>query len=89
MQQLKQLRKTLDSFPWIVTLLLTIFLDGLFGGLYRMTAGTTKGVVIGILWLVCAYVPFAFGTLGAIVLGVLTVVDIICVIAFGKITVLA
>ena len=89
MDTLKKLRKTLDSLPWIVTLLLTIFFDGIFGGLYRMTKGTTGGVVIGILWFVCAYVPMFFGALGSIVLGVLTVVDIICVIVFGKIKVLA
>ena len=89
MHQLKQLRKFLDSFPWIVTLLLTIFLDGIYGGLYRMTKGTASGVVIGILWFVCAYVPMFFGVLGSIALGILTVVDIICVVVFGKIKVLA
>ncbi|MGM9665987.1 MAG: hypothetical protein ACI3XX_05565 [Eubacteriales bacterium] len=89
MDTLKKLRKTLDSLPWIVTLLLTIFFDGIFGGLYRMTKGTTGGVVIGILWLVCAYVPMVFGALGSIVLAVLTIVDIVCVIIYKKITVLA
>ena len=90
MDTLKKLRKTLDSLPWIVTLLLTIFFDGIFGGLYRMTKGTTSGVVIGILWLVCAYGPAAiFRPLGSIALGVLTIIDIVCVIIFKKITVLA
>ena len=89
MHQLKQLRKTLDSFPWIVTLLLTIFLDGIYGGLYRMTKGTTGGVVTGVLWLLCAYVPMFFNVLGSITLGVLTVTDIVCVMIFGKIKILA
>lgn len=89
MDTLKKLRKTLDSLPWIVTLLLTIFFDGIFGGLYRMTKGTTGGVVIGILWFICAYVPMVFGALGSIALGVLTIIDIVCVIVFKKITVLA
>ncbi|MGM9645441.1 MAG: hypothetical protein ACI3XS_01955 [Eubacteriales bacterium] len=89
MDTLRKLRKTLDSLPWIVTLLLTIFFDGIFGGLYRMTKGTTGGVVIGILWFICAYVPMAFGILGSIALGVLTIIDIVCVIVFKKITVLA
>ena len=92
MDTLRKLRKTLDSLPWIVTLLLTIFFDGIFGGLYRMTKGTTGGVVIGILWFICAYVPMmpmVFGALGSIALGVLTIIDIVCVIVFKKITVLA
>lgn len=30
------MRKTLSGLPWIAQLLLVIFVDGLFGGLYRL-----------------------------------------------------
>ena len=51
MEALKNFRKTLDSIPWVIELLLVIFFDGLYGGIYRMTRGDTTGVVIGIVWL--------------------------------------
>jgi hypothetical protein len=89
MEALKNFRKTLDSIPWVIELLLVIFFDGLYGGIYRMTRGDTTGVVIGIVWLVLAYVPMVFGWIGSIVLAVLTIVDIICVCIHKKITVLA
>lgn len=56
MEALKNFRKTLDSIPWVIELLLVIFFDGLYGGIYRMTRGDTTGVIIGIVWLVLAYV---------------------------------
>lgn len=37
MEALKNFRKTLDSIPWVIELLLVIFFDGLYGGIYRMT----------------------------------------------------
>ena len=90
MRKLKKIRADLDYLPWIVRLLLVIFLDGLFGGFYRFTKGTWLGIVIGILWLVICYVPiFAFGPLGTIPFGILTIIDIVCVAFFGKIKVLA
>lgn len=54
-----------------------------------MTRGDTTGVIIGIVWLVLAYVPMVFGWIGSVVLAVLTIVDIICVCIHKKITVLA
>lgn len=44
MEALKNFRKTLDSIPWVIELLLVIFFDGLYGGIYRMTRGDTTGV---------------------------------------------
>ena len=52
MEELKKLRETLDTLPWIAVLLLVIFADGIYGGLYRITKGDTTGIVIGILWIV-------------------------------------
>ena len=89
MEALKNFRKTLDSIPWVIELLLVIFFDGLYGGIYLMTRGDTTGVIIGIVWLVLAYVPMVFGWIGSVVLAVLTIVDIICVCIHKKITVLA
>jgi hypothetical protein len=73
-----ELRKTLDSLPWIVTLLLVIFADGIYGGIYRITKGDTLGIVAGIIWIVTGGV-FGIGWL----------VDLITVIVNKKITVLA
>lgn len=74
----RALRETFDTLPFIATLLLVIFADGIFGGLYRLTRGDTTGLVIGILWFVTAGL---FG-IGAII-------DLITVIVHKKITFLA
>ena len=78
MDQLKALRTPLDQLPWIVTLLLTIFVDGVWGALYRITRGDVTGIVVGILW----FVTGGFFGIG-------WVIDIICVVLNKKITVLA
>lgn len=90
MEALKNFRKTLDSIPWVIELLLVIFLDGLYGGIYRMTRGDVFGIVVGILWILVAY-GFAgiFGWIGGIALLVLTICDIVTVIIHKKPTVLA
>ncbi len=78
MQSLASFRETLDSLPFIATLLLVIFVDGLFGGLYRLTKGDTTGIVMGVLWFVTGGL-FGIGTL----------IDIISVAVKKKITFLA
>lgn len=77
MDALKQLRGTLDSLPWIAHLLLVIFADAIWGGLYRLTRGDVAGIVIGILW---------FFT-GGFFIG--WIIDLITVITKKKITFLA
>lgn len=90
MKKLAKIRADLDYMPWILTLLLVMFLDGLFGGFYRFTKGTWSGIVIGILWLALSYVPFfVFGAMGTIPFGILTIIDIVSVAFFDKIRVLA
>ena len=78
MQSLASFRETLDSLPLIATLLLVIFADGIFGGLYRLTKGDTTGIVMGILWFVTGGL-FGIGSL----------IDIISVAVKKKITFLA
>lgn len=78
MDELKKLRDTLDTLPWIATLLLVIFADAIYGGLYRITKGDTTGIVIGILW-------FVTGGL----FGIGMIVDLVTVILNKKITFLA
>ena len=73
-----ELRKTLDSLPWIAVLLLVIFVDGIYGGIYRITKGDMLGIVAGIVWIVTGGV-FGIGWL----------IDLITVIVHKKITVLA
>ena len=90
MRTLAKIRADIDYLPWIVNLLLVIFLDGLFGGFYRFTKGTWSGIVIGVLWLALSYVPIlVFGAMGTIPFGILTIIDIISVAFFGKIKILA
>ena len=42
MEALKNFRKTLDSIPWVIELLLVIFFDGLYGksGLSKVLTGS-------------------------------------------------
>ena len=78
MDALKKVRATLDSLPWIVTLLLVIFFDALYGAIYRLCKGDVVGIVVAIIW---------FATSGFFGIG--WIIDIITVIFKKKITVLA
>ncbi len=78
MEELKKLRDTLDTLPWIAVLLLVIFADGIYGGLYRVTKGDTTGLVIGILWIVTGGL-----------FGIGWIIDLVTVIVNKKITFLA
>lgn len=78
MEELKKLRDTLDTLPWIAVLLLVIFADGIYGGLYRITKGDTTGIVIGILWIVTGGL-----------FGIGWIIDLVTVIVNKKITFLA
>ncbi|MBQ1975853.1 MAG: TM2 domain-containing protein [Clostridia bacterium] len=78
MEELKKLRETLDTLPWIAVLLLVIFADGIYGGLYRITKGDTTGIVIGILWIVTGGL-----------FGIGWIIDLVTVVVNKKITFLA
>jgi hypothetical protein len=78
MEELKKLRETLDTLPWIAALLLVIFADGIYGGLYRITKGDTTGIVIGILWIVTGGL-----------FGIGWIIDLVTVVVNKKITFLA
>ena len=78
MEELKKLRGVLDELPWIATLLLVIFADAIYGGLYRLTKGDTTGIVVAILW-------FVTGGL----FGIGAIIDIVTVVLHKRITVLA
>ena len=78
MEELKKLRETLDTLPWIAVLLLVIFADGIYGGLYRITKGDTTGIVIGILWIVTGGL-----------FGIGWIIDLLTVLYNKKITFLA
>ncbi len=71
---MKEIRNLLDGLPWLVTLLLTIFADFIFGGIYRLVRGDTVGIIIGIIW----FVTGGFFGIGWIV-------DIISVVLWKKI----
>lgn len=73
-----KMRKSLDDLPWIVTLLLVLFVDPVYGALYRLSTLDTKGIVVGIIWFVTGGI-FGIGWL----------VDIITVLFNKKITFIA
>ena len=72
-----EFRKSLKGLPFIAQLLLVIFYD-IYGALYRISAGDTKGIVIGVLQLVTGNF-----------FGVLWIIDLVTIIAKKDITVLA
>ncbi|MFA5561857.1 MAG: hypothetical protein WDA00_04380 [Eubacteriales bacterium] len=74
---MSSLRKSMDSLPFIVKLLLVLFLDPIYGGLYRFCKGETVNMVIGILW---------FVTVGAFGIG--WIIDFVTMLLNKKITVL-
>lgn len=91
------LRKTLGGLPWIAKLLLVIFLDGLYGGLYRLTGKNTLSKIIGVILfgsfvlgiLGISVIGGILGTIFGIIYGVCWIVDLITVILAKDITVFA
>lgn len=91
------MRKTLSDLPWIVQLLLVIFVDGLFGGLYRLGGNKTSSKVVGAVLLVSfilsivsfAALPAIIGWIVRVIYVVCWVCDIITVALAKKITVFA
>ena len=77
MSELRKIREVLDSLPWIAKILLVIFLDFLYGGIYRLCRGDLTGIVIGIIW-------FVTGGL----FGIGWIIDLITVILKKNLTIL-
>lgn len=70
---MQDLVKEFDRLPWILKLILALpGIDGVAYGIYRIARGR---LFVGILWIVLG-IPF------------LWIVDLICVILYGKVTVL-
>lgn len=86
------IRKFLTDLPWIVVLLLVIFVDGLYGGLYRLCGKSVIAKIVGIILLLSFVGLFFGGVLGWIcraVCIVCTIADIITVAISKRITLLA
>ena len=91
------MRKTLSGLPWIAQLLLVIFVDGLFGGLYRLGGKKTSSKVVGVVLLVSfilsvvsfAALPAVLGWIVRVIYLVCWVCDLITIIFAKKITLLA
>jgi hypothetical protein len=70
---MKDLVREFDRLPWILKLILALpGIDGVAYGIYRIARGR---IIVGILWIVLG-IPL------------LWIVDLICVILYGKVTVL-
>ena len=78
MDALKKVREALDNLPWILTLILVIVADFVYGGIYRLCRGDVTGIVFGIIWFVTGGI-----------FGIGWIIDVITVIFKKKITVLA
>lgn len=73
------MRKTLSDLPWLVQLLLVIFVDGLFGGLYRLGGKKTSSKVVGAIMLVSFILSIvSFIGLPAILCWIVRVVYVVC-----------
>jgi len=78
MAELKKLRSTLDSLPWIAQILLVLLFDPIYGAIYRLTRGDLFGLIVGVVF----FLSGGFFGIGWII-------DLVCVVFFKKITVLA
>ena len=84
------MRKTLPDLPWIAQLLLVIFVDGLFGGLYRLGGKKTSSKVVGAIMLVSFILSIvSFIGLPAILGWIVRVVYVVCWICYILTIVLA
>ncbi len=72
-----ELRKSLQDMSFIVKLVLVIIYD-IYGALYRISAGDTKGIVIGVLQLLTGNF-----------FGIMWIIDLVTVITKKEVTVLA
>jgi hypothetical protein len=78
---MKGLIKSMDNLPWIVKLILALpILDGLVWGIYRLIKGIVKKNILQIIG------GFIWIFVGAAILWIL---DIVTIILFKKVTVLA
>lgn len=68
---MKGLVKTLEGLPWIIRLLLVLFV-GVYGNLLRLLKSLAKGNVVGIILAVICLCTGGFG--------ILWIVDLICVL---------
>ena len=73
---MKKLVKTMEGLPWIIKLLLVIFID-FYGNLYRLFKSISKGNVLGGV--------LAVILLCTVGLGIFWIIDIITVIISNKI----
>lgn len=79
---MQSIKKMIDGFPWWLTLILVILIDGLVGGLYRISGKKTSSKVIGVVLLVsfiCSIVSFL--GLPAVLAWIVRVIYIVCWIA--------
>ena len=91
------MRKTLSGLPWLVQLLLVIFVDGLFGGLYRLGGRKTSSKIVGAILLasfilsIVSFIglPAVLGWIVRVVYVVCWICDMLTIVLAKKITVFA
>jgi len=94
---MENVRRSIEGLPWLALLLLTIFFDGIVGGLYRAGGKTATAKLVGwimILSFVLSIVAFIslpkfLGTLVHVITTICWIADVITVIFKKKITLFA
>ncbi len=85
---MENLRKTLQGLPKIAKILLAIFFDGIYGGIYRITGANIVSKIVGVVMILCSLVGLAIPFVG-IVTFIIWVADIYTIATKGEITFLA
>ncbi len=66
--------KAFDNLPWILKLVLALpFIDGIAYGIYRIAKGR---IILGVIWILAGW-------------AILWIIDLISVIVYGKVQILA
>ncbi|MGN1096142.1 MAG: hypothetical protein ACI4QR_07105 [Eubacteriales bacterium] len=94
---MQQIKKIINDFPWWLTLILVILVDGLVGGLYRIAGKKTSSKVVGAVLLVSFIVsvvsfiglPAILGWIVRVIYIICWIADIITVVLAHKITLFA
>lgn len=94
---MQSIKKIIDDFPWWLTLILVILVDGLVGGLYRLAGKKTSSKVVGVVLLASFIIsivsfiglPPALGWIVRVIYIICWVADIITVVLSHKIRIFA
>ena len=53
---MEEFNKALKNLDQVVKIILHILLGGWYGGLYRISLGDTKNIVMGVIWILTGFI---------------------------------